>query len=200
MYRYNATLLYIPAAVVWLIWLIYTVFFVQKKKTVSQIVLRSLTFAYIIMVLGVGLFPIQNYPLENPPGQNFIPFKTIVELVTTLPAWIATKQIVGNMLMFLPFGLLMPFYFSRHKFLKLLGTSALFSILIESLQFTIGVLFVGSQYRVVDIDDVILNVVGAIIGFALYSLLPHKLKASLGKEVRRQRVQIYRPEIMFKKR
>ena len=72
---------------------------------------------------------------------------------------------VGNMLLFVPFGLLLPMASNRFRRLGyLLLISVIASITIELLQLIQQVLFVTS-WRVVDIDDVIANTLGAAIGW-----------------------------------
>lgn len=176
MYRYHAEYLYLSAGIVWLVWLIWKIFFSKTKLTAKRVVLITLFYAYIMMVFGTTLFPIQNFPLTYPPKYNFIPFSTIKELITTLPATIAIKQIVGNLIMFMPFGFFIPFFTKKNGFQKCIYLSIGFAILIELLQFILGLTFVGSQYRSVDIDDVILNTIGAIVGYIIFKITPHFIK------------------------
>lgn len=68
----------------------------------------------------------------------------------------------GNILWFMPFGMMFPAI--THHRMKFLGTAfsgMLMSILIESLQFFLNT-------GVSDIDDVIFNTIGAIIGYFVY--------------------------------
>jgi|GEM_PF-260579 len=200
MYTIDADCLYLPAGIIWLLWLIWKIFFSKKKKTAKRLILNTLAFAYIIMVFGVTIFPIQNHPLPFPMGHNFMPFNSIIEVATTMPTSIAIKQLAGNVIMFLPFGFLVSFYTKKYKFIKCMFYAILFSVLIEFLQFILGETFVGSQYRVVDIDDVILNLLGAIIGFGIFKITPHFIKDPFLPQTQRQRMQVYRPEIVSKKR
>lgn len=174
MHRYKSSILYAVAAVLWLIICLFLIF--KKKKTLKTIILDTLFYAYIIMVFGTTLFPIQNFPLTYPPGHNFIPLDTIKYLITHLPRSIAIKQIAGNLIMFMPFGFLIPFFAKKKPLIKCMYLAVGFAILIEFLQFILGVTFVGSQYRSVDIDDVILNFTGAIIGYGIFKITPHFIK------------------------
>lgn len=99
---------------------------------------------------------------------NLIPFKTINNY---LHAWdvvdpsVVITNVYGNILAFLPFGFLGPMVLKRlRKLIPLFIYSTLFSFSIEAIQ---GLLGVG----VVDVDDLILNVFGALIGFCLYVLM-----------------------------
>lgn len=79
-----------------------------------------------------------------------------------------SKQIVGNAIMLLPLGIFLPLL---NK--KLRSFSSIFFVLIISLLVSVGIeiLQLATNYRSTDIDDVILNTSGAVIGFLLYQLI-----------------------------
>ena len=83
-----------------------------------------------------------------------------------------TQQLVnlaGNVAVFLPLGFLPPLLWRRWRhWWAALALSGGVSCLIEFLQ-----LFLG---RSVDVDDVLLNVLGGFLGYLLFCLLPKKLK------------------------
>ncbi len=109
-------------------------------------------------------------------GSNFIPFKEIMRY--QLFSRLFIKNVVGNVLLFLPYGYFVGRYFSeKSKFLSFF-LILLASIAIECTQVTIG--------RVFDVDDIILNVFGGMIGYLLYlfidkiyNSLPKILKSNL---------------------
>ncbi|PPS83622.1 hypothetical protein BZZ08_04655 [Streptomyces sp. MH60] len=74
----------------------------------------------------------------------------------------AVKQIGGNILLGVPFGVLVPVVAPRTRgVLRVLLLTAVVMLLVESAQ---GVLVTG---RAFDVDDVILNTGGALIGYLL---------------------------------
>lgn len=96
---------------------------------------------------------------------NLIPLKTILEYAFLSHNLKATLiNIVGNILAFAPMGFLVPIVFPKYNNFKrisiiiLIATSS-----IEIIQFIVGV-------GTCDIDDIILNWVGGIIGFKTYRL------------------------------
>lgn len=98
---------------------------------------------------------------------NFIPFMSVYDLVTTpvISASIILSflvNFVGNILLFIPWGFLLPIYFKKLRTLKpFIGTTLIALLLIESIQlFTM----LGSF----DIEDILLNTAGACIGFGLF--------------------------------
>lgn len=135
--------------------------------------------AYLGAVVAVTLFPL---PLERGMGYaptegisyNLVPFagiaRTVADAAQTGWWWsIATVIVGGNVLMFVPLGLMLPILSERLRrlpaaALALAGCSAA----IELVQLVVGLAVAGSLYRVVDVDDVILNVAGGLIGFGLW--------------------------------
>ncbi|MGA5313207.1 VanZ family protein [Streptomyces pseudogriseolus] len=74
----------------------------------------------------------------------------------------AVKQIGGNVLLGVPFGVLAPVVAPRTRgFLRILVLTAVVMLLVEVAQ---GALVTG---RAFDIDDVILNTAGALLGYLL---------------------------------
>ena len=101
---------------------------------------------------------------------NLIPFKTITAYIKVLINHrmnfdIIVMNLLGNLLLFLPMGVFLPLIFKEkfNKFWKYLVFIIITVIFVEVLQF---ITFLGS----LDIDDFILNVIGAIIGFLIYKI------------------------------
>lgn len=98
---------------------------------------------------------------------NFIPFKTIVLYLKAehMNTSIAVNNLVGNFIILLPLGLFLPFLFKRCKKLTSVVTIVFItSFCIELIQFSL-------QIGMADIDDVIINTIGAMFGFAIYKLI-----------------------------
>ncbi|RVU54015.1 VanZ family protein [Anaerosphaera multitolerans] len=97
-------------------------------------------------------------------GVNLIPFKTIISYVKYSNFHNAFLNIAGNILIFIPLGLLLPIiYKGFRKFSKTFLASVFFSLFIEFIQFFIG--------RSVDIDDLFLNTIGGLTGYLIFHLL-----------------------------
>ena len=69
-------------------------------------------------------------------------------------------NVIGNIVLFIPFGYFVSDYLKAKKIHHILIVSILISLTAETIQYKIG--------RAFDIDDIILNVLGAIIGFMCY--------------------------------
>ncbi|PYP78237.1 MAG: hypothetical protein DMD35_11945 [Gemmatimonadetes bacterium] len=74
----------------------------------------------------------------------------------------------GNLLLFIPLGFLLTLVWKRLRFWKGMQIAIVLSCCIELLQY---ISRAWGSYRTADINDVILNVVGAAIGLGLASLL-----------------------------
>ncbi|WP_082220411.1 VanZ family protein [Domibacillus robiginosus] len=68
-------------------------------------------------------------------------------------------NIVGNIVLFLPYGLALGLIFTRGRLIKVGASGAIFSVVIELIQ-----LFVPNRWT--DIDDVLLNTFGSLLGGA----------------------------------
>lgn len=97
---------------------------------------------------------------------NLVLFKTIKHYIYLIKNKIYLKyaysNLIGNIILFYPFGLLISFKIKRYKFIKIIVISLLFSSFIELFQFFLK--------RISDIDDIVLNVMGSILGYLTYLL------------------------------
>lgn len=99
-------------------------------------------------------------------GINLVPFHTIRSYYRVFGVsgdlfWI---NIIGNILMFIPWGFGLLFLWKKNRrMIRLVGFSAMLPVLIEASQ-----LFINRQ---VDVDDFILNFAGGLLGGLLFLLL-----------------------------
>ena len=103
-------------------------------------------------------------------GLNLTPFKEITRY--PLDSIQFFYNVIGNIVLFLPFGFFVSDFIKAKKTYQILIVSTLISLTAELIQFKIG--------RAFDIDDIILNVIGAIIGFLCYKGL-RNIKRKLPK-------------------
>lgn len=103
---------------------------------------------------------------------NPVPFHTISKQVRRLflfhQPWLARHSFInlfGNVLLFIPLGVFLPtLWKSQRRLWKVLLTAAL---IITTVELTQLLTLLGRC----DIDDLILNLLGAAIGYALYHLI-----------------------------
>lgn len=91
-------------------------------------------------------------------SNNFIPFKEIMRYKYTSNLFY--KNVLGNVLLFIPFG-----YFVNNKLKNKKVFISIIVTLITSLSIEIIQMNIGRSF---DIDDIILNVCGGIIGYLIY--------------------------------
>ena len=145
------------------------------RKVKAKKVIFNLSFGlYILMIIAFCFFPIRIGVIGEDMPNNFIPFHSIAESVVdsvknNTPYGMVS--VLGNFIMLMPLGI---FFYYCIKDLKIrLLNIFLVSISIEIIQFIIGLL-IGYNYRCIDIDDVILNVLGEIIACILFNFAMKK--------------------------
>ena len=89
---------------------------------------------------------------------NFIPFKEILRY--KVGSKVFMRNILGNILLFVPFGLFVSYIMKTRKVTPILFISLVTSGVIEYTQLKIG--------RTFDIDDIILNVAGGFVGYLIF--------------------------------
>lgn len=128
----------------------------------QKIVLYKELFMLAFVIYILMLFYIVTFHDDSKIGTtNFVPFKEIFRY--QFGSHLFFKNIVGNLLLFVPFGIFIPFYINSRKLSPVLLLAIISSLAIEITQSKIG--------RVFDIDDIILNVVGGMIGYIIYRFL-----------------------------
>ncbi len=160
--------------------IIYVITALFLKVKINKIAIGCLFIAYLTAVISITIFPIQiDFPIIYSAGvtwYNFIPFKTIAGMLRYGMDMTSFIQIFGNICLSVPFGIFVMMTMKNKKWWKILICVFLFTLSIELLQLVIG-LAIDNMYRTVDIDDVILNVIGGLIGCGIYKILPNRLKS-----------------------
>lgn len=160
-----------------LIWLGVVVFLrVQKKKSLIYLLFFTIFYIYLIKVLDYTLFQFQSLLLLKyfVPGlmlNGVVAGKSInlILLITLTPEDIKTSLL--NILLLIPFGFGLPFI-TDFRMKKIVIIGALLSISIELLQLITG-LIAKTAFRIADINDVICNIVGVIVGYLLFVWLAY---------------------------
>ena len=135
-----------------------------KKRKVPYIIVFTLFFAYMAEVLKYTQFPIcLNVDMEELNRQcvNYIPFHFLsIEDVETF---------VLNIIITVPFGFLVPILY-KCDWRKIIVSGILFGAITEIIQAGVEA-FVGVNMHRIDMNDVIANFFGVVIGYAGYCLL-----------------------------
>ena len=144
----------------------------QQKKVVwkreALLLLMYINLAVLIRFVFYPFFTVNgevqpliiNMSSIQPLRVNLIPLVNILDYDIKREAAI---NIIGNISMFIPTGVIMPILYKRLDcFWKVLLAGAGLSFVIEVIQ----LLFPGS---VTDIDDLILNTLGVAVGYGIYA-------------------------------
>jgi glycopeptide antibiotics resistance protein len=121
------------------------------------------TLVLALWLTGALVLTLQSaYPLR---GQvvygNLIPFHTLAIYLDNLGSWFWIRNALGNLVLLLPLGLLGPIALAAlDRWWRIALVALLVSTAIELTQLLV-------PDRSADIDDVIVNVAGALLGYAM---------------------------------
>ncbi len=149
------------------------------KKTFSVIaVMCALVYVFIayyllfrlsgreMVVMSEGM--LDNYNYGN--AINLVPFKTIAQYVAAVfdgsIRGHALRNLAGNLLLLLPAGFFLPFFLKAARKLKW------YCVIIASAIIVIEVVQLFTMSGSLDIDDLLLNFAGALIGFVIFIHTP----------------------------
>jgi glycopeptide antibiotics resistance protein len=147
--------IFIAVIITGIIRIIYLI--VNNKKMIFY---REILYGVFIIYV-VCLFYVVTFEDVSWSSYNLIPFKEMFRYKLGSNPFI--KNVIGNLIMFVPLGFFSGYILKIKKARWTLLLSTLMSLIIETIQSKIG--------RVFDIDDIILNIMGGVIGYYIYYLL-----------------------------
>lgn len=130
-------------------------------KGSKKIVLHKEIMSLICIIYILCLYYILTYQDIGSGGINLVPFKEMFRY--SFGSYKFMKNIVGNIVLFIPFGFFTSYYLNNKKSFTPLITALIVSGCAEGIQYHIG--------RVFDVDDIILNVIGGFLGYLLFICL-----------------------------
>ncbi len=133
--------------------------YIIKNKTKIVLYREVLSLVFIIYVLC--LFYVVTFQDVSWSTSNFVPFTEMFRY--SFGSRLFIKNVIGNIILFMPYGFFMGYYLKLDKFKSIFLLILLVSLSIETTQLMIG--------RVFDIDDILLNMVGGILGFYFFKVL-----------------------------
>jgi glycopeptide antibiotics resistance protein len=109
-------------------------------------------------------------------SSNFIPFSTIINYIFNNDNWrIGYINIVGNIFLFIPFGLIISLMkYKSNTNSRIFLYAFILSLSLEFIQLIFGL----GQF---DVDDLILNSLGAIIGLTIINIIARIFKKRFRK-------------------
>lgn len=147
----------------------------MQKRISVQFLLKLLFAVYILFVIKVIIFkyPVEQLRaiaatwqkgviLEGLGTANFMPFRTIKMYIDYAYKLNSVENLAGNVLVFMPLGFLLPLVSEElQRFSEVFINVFTFVLGIEVFQ-----LF--SAFGAFDVDDILLNCLGAAIGYGCY--------------------------------
>lgn len=157
----------------------------------SRIALEIAAVIYSAFVLVLTVFPLTfgtlAFNMSADPywrnSVNLVPFRTIELYLTTsaVRAGVRNANLLGNLLLLAPMGFVAPALSRRlDGWWRIAALGLMSAGAIELMQFARKYVL-GMTGRSVDIDDVILNAAGALIGYALLRLVRPAWRRSRGR-------------------
>ena len=145
--------------------IIYFIFFRRFLKNhmqtnIKKVIIFCILFCYIVIVIGATIFT----RAEVYEHANLNLFSSYIEAWNNYSKsyW---RNIILNILMFVPFGFLLPLFSDRFKkFYWTLSLGFLFTFGIEATQYI-------TKRGIFEVDDIMNNWIGAIIGYSLVMFL-----------------------------
>ena len=158
-----------------LITLPHTVISYSRQKKIN---VRWETYIYSFVLYLICAYFMTMLPLPSegyfdviPPfweQVQLVPFKCFFE-TNLLRSPVALAVIVFNLFLTVPLGIFLRFLFG-FKFGKTVLSGFVFSLLCEITQIT-GLFFIyPAPYRIFDVDDLIINTLGAVVGYLIFPL------------------------------
>lgn len=151
----------------------------KTEKAKNERILSVVFILYLLFLIQMIVFkyPIEqmrqivdtwqkDVVLEGLHTANFIPFKTIKMYIRyyDMPGIRSFSNLFGNVFIFIPFGILLPVVHPAGKNVWVMFLNALLLVV------GIEVFQLFSNFGAFDVDDIILNCFGVLIGKCIYQL------------------------------
>ncbi len=155
----------------------------KKTTLMNKLIVQALFVFYMYLLVRIILFKFYwrdmtflwhhfQRALENPDhlmnqlqAGNIIPFTTIFINIHSLSSWRDLSNLVGNIVVFIPFGMFLV-VLSKNRGMSFIGVLILslsVSLCLECLQLI-------TALGVFDVDDLILNTSGGVLGYGMIKL------------------------------
>lgn len=134
----------------------------KHHHIMHNILLYSVFIFYMLLLLAILFRTSHTYR-----SVNLVPFRSIISYLSgkdTVFRSFAFTNVIGNIVIFLPFGVYLALFNPDKRIFKNVLFVFLFSLSVEILQYTL-------KLGIGDIDDVILNCLGGALGIAAYKIL-----------------------------
>lgn len=147
----------------------------RRRVTALRLLATLMLVAYLSVVAAVVLGPlpidarlIGDMRTQDLAHNSFVPFATIRDLVVAHPLAVVLRQLGGNLLLLAPLGFVLPALFPRFtRWRSTIGAILAVSLSIEMAQLLMSAIL-GFSYKVFDVDDLLLNMIGGVLGWVTF--------------------------------
>lgn len=134
--------------------------YIFKNKEILYVSKELLMLTFVVYILCLFQIVTSN-DVSGVHGINITLFKELTRY--QFGTRLFYRNIVGNIIMFVPFGFFTSYYLKLERKNFIFFLSIIISVVIELIQLKIG--------RAFDIDDILLNIIGSMIGYYLYRII-----------------------------
>ena len=126
----------------------------------------ALLFVFVVVKFKGSFYElsdrIKSFSSPGSINYNLIPFRSMSDQLKRITQWWALKNLLGNIIPFVPFGFLLPIAYGKFSSaIKVLCTGLVSILLIEIFQFF-------TKLGFFDVDDIILNLIGIVCGYLMF--------------------------------
>jgi glycopeptide antibiotics resistance protein len=187
MVNIEAVLLVLLPGLIALLWYLRS----RRRFTVGRLVAFAGFAVYLLGVSNYTLFPfridweyiqLMRSQTRFLNGVNLIPFRDLS------PKYLMSVQGWGNGVLGMPWGFAFPFVVPVVGWRAIASSGALFAAAIELTQLVISLIY-GFAYRVIDVNDFLLNFTGVLSGYAALLLVAYAYQGVSDLGVRKDKVR-----------
>lgn len=129
----------------------------------------ALLFVFVVVKFKGSFYElsdrISSYSMQGSINYNLIPFRSMSTQIERITQWWALKNLLGNIIPFIPFGFLLPITYKKFSLaLSVFFTGLASILLIEVFQFF-------TKLGSFDVDDIILNMIGIVCGYLMFLVI-----------------------------
>lgn len=141
----------------------------HKKNYIINFLFYSTIILYLALLFGVIIFKTLDSPMDLITG-NYIPYRNLNLDPYIWDIYMSDSlnkiNIIGNVILFIPLTILYRAFGNSNlkKFFKSILIAFILSVFFEAFQFVF-------EIGITDVNDIILNTLGGIIGTIIYSLI-----------------------------
>ena len=165
----------ISMAIVSIILIIHNKYKNERGVSLYNIGIMLFSLSMVIIFSLTGISPMSGFHLDIRIDEiSFIPLKGIIEMLQDGITRHSFINIIGNVIMFMPVGFLLPLIYTKvESCKKVVAIGFCISLLVEVSQ-----LFL---IRGTDVDDLILNTLGTLLGYLVFLIFKNIFTEFTGK-------------------